>query len=121
MRKRLGLVSRWYWFYFTAWAYGFMQAGRCKSRFVANKCFITGKLEDIATLNLVLGFKPHLERPVLPKLTHEKVDISLKYILQSGKGSVSELTARWLTTCGIGPQQIVINDKIISHGTSFKH
>ncbi|ERL83997.1 rab3 GTPase-activating protein regulatory subunit-like [Dendroctonus ponderosae] len=79
---------------------------------------LIGKLEDISTLNLVLGFKPQLQRPVLPKLSHEKVDISLKYILQNGKGSVSELTARWLTTCGIGPQQIVLNDKIISHASA---
>ncbi|XP_050304560.1 rab3 GTPase-activating protein regulatory subunit isoform X2 [Anthonomus grandis grandis] len=73
---------------------------------------LIGKLEDVSTLNIILSSKPTIENPTLPKLSHPKIDISLKYILEHGKGSVSELTAQWLTSCGVDPQCIYVNDII---------
>lgn len=63
-------------------------------------------------LNIILSSKPQLKNPSLPKLVHDRVDISLKYILEGGRGTVSELTSQWLTACGVDPQYIVINDVI---------
>lgn len=73
---------------------------------------LIGKLEDVSTLNIILSNRPYLQAPTLPKLSHQKADISLKYILQNGRGSVTELTAQWLTSCGLDPQNIVINEII---------
>ncbi|KAJ8913603.1 hypothetical protein NQ315_013425 [Exocentrus adspersus] len=71
---------------------------------------LIGKLEDISLLNIILTSKPIVKDCLLPKLQHEKTDVSLKYILSKGKGSVSELVAQWLTLSGINPQKIVLND-----------
>lgn len=73
---------------------------------------LIAKLEDVAILNIMtdrkhVGTKYH----TLPKLSHQQLDVSLKFVLQR-KGSVSELVARWLTTSGIDPVLIVLNDKI---------
>ncbi|CAH1154252.1 unnamed protein product [Phaedon cochleariae] len=73
---------------------------------------LIGKLEDISLLNIVLSKKPVVEDCPLPLLEHEKFSISLKYVLQKGKGSVTELVAKWLTSTGINPQSIILNDKI---------
>lgn len=71
---------------------------------------LTGKLEDISLLNIILTTKPVVKDCILPKLQHDKTDISLKYVLSKGKGSISELVAQWLTTGGINPQNIIINE-----------
>ncbi|CAG9761149.1 unnamed protein product [Ceutorhynchus assimilis] len=73
---------------------------------------LIGKLEDVSTLNIILSSKPLFTNSSMPKLDHEKVNVSLKHILQHGRGSVSELTAQWLTTCGMDPQYIIINEII---------
>ncbi|CAG9859930.1 unnamed protein product [Phyllotreta striolata] len=65
-----------------------------------------GKLEDVSLLNIILSTKPPADGP-LPKLSYDKTDISLKYILQKGKGSVSELVAQWLTTTGFDPKRLI--------------
>ncbi|KAL3269924.1 hypothetical protein HHI36_008981 [Cryptolaemus montrouzieri] len=73
---------------------------------------LIGKLEDVTLLNILTMKKPVLnENCSLPKLNRDKIDVSLKYVLQR-KGSVSELVARWLTQSGIDPEYIVINDRI---------
>lgn len=74
--------------------------------------FFKGKLEDVSTLNIILSNKPQFKYSSLPKLSHEKVDVSLNYILQHGKGSVSELVAQWLTSSGMEPQYIMVNEII---------
>lgn len=74
---------------------------------------LIGRLEDVSLLNIVLLNKPIAKYSTLPKLKHEQRDISLHYILERGKGSVSELIASWLTTCGINPENIVINDILV--------
>ncbi|CAH0555656.1 unnamed protein product [Brassicogethes aeneus] len=73
---------------------------------------LIGKLEDVSLLNIILSTNPIASDCPLPKLKHDKVDVSLKYILHKGRGSVSELVAQWLTKCGINPKNITINDYI---------
>lgn len=68
---------------------------------------LIGKLEDVSLLNIILSTKPSCEDCSLPKLKHDSIDISLKYILKHGKGCVSELVAKWLTLTGINPNNIV--------------
>lgn len=71
---------------------------------------LIGKLEDVSLLNIILTNKLDGIREEMPKLIHEKIDISLKYVLQSGKGCVSELVAKWLTSVGINPKYIRLNE-----------
>nr|CAH7750373.1 unnamed protein product [Callosobruchus chinensis] len=71
---------------------------------------LIGKLEDISLLNIIMSTKATTKEAVLPKLQHEKVDISLKYILEKGRGSVSEIVAKWLSSSGINPHLIVLNE-----------
>lgn len=74
---------------------------------------LIGKLEDVSLLNIILANKPVAKFSTLPKLKDEHIEISLKYILEKGKGSVSELVARWLTLCGVNPENLVINDLLL--------
>lgn len=69
---------------------------------------LIGKLEDVSLLNIILSNKVVVSDPKLPILRQELSDISLKYILNRGKGSVSELVAKWLTSGGINPVDIVL-------------
>lgn len=73
---------------------------------------LIGKLEDVSLLNIILSNRPVTNNSTLPKLSHERVDVSLKYILQKGKGSVSELVAQWLSKCGVNPRDILVNEYI---------
>lgn len=76
-----------------------------------NWTLLIGKLEDISLLNIMLIKKPaSYNNSSLPKLSHDKVNISLKYILDKGKGSISELVSQWLTMSGISPEDIILND-----------
>lgn len=75
---------------------------------------LIGKLEDVSLLNIILSTKPCItdsECCTLPKLKYNPVDVSLKYILEKGKGIVSELVAQWLTTVGVTPESIVLNEE----------
>ncbi|XP_028137857.2 rab3 GTPase-activating protein non-catalytic subunit [Diabrotica virgifera virgifera] len=72
---------------------------------------LIGKLEDISLLNIIMSTKPPAVENSLPKLKPEEVHISLKYVLQKGKGSVSELVAQWLTSVGVDPQYILSNEE----------
>ncbi|KAJ8942197.1 hypothetical protein NQ318_021084 [Aromia moschata] len=73
---------------------------------------LMGKLEDISLLNIILSSKPIVKDCSLPKLEHEKNNISLKYILTRGKGCVSELVAQWLTLAGLNPETIIVSEAI---------
>lgn len=73
---------------------------------------LIGKLEDISLLNIMISTRPAYNNPVLPKLVHDRVDISLKYILEKGKGSISELVSQWLTTGGVSTEDILTHEKI---------
>lgn len=71
---------------------------------------LIGKLEDISLLNIILKNKPQPSGSNLPLLNHDKVDISLRYILRRGRGSISELVAQWLTMGGITAENIINNE-----------
>ncbi|CAH1999952.1 unnamed protein product [Acanthoscelides obtectus] len=71
---------------------------------------LIGKLEDISLLNIIMSTKALAKDAALPKLQHDKIDVSLKYILEKGRGAVSEIVARWLSSSGIDPQLIVLNE-----------
>lgn len=67
---------------------------------------LIGKLDDISLLSIILS---QTLEPVnkIPKLLIELPEINLKYIYSSGKGSISELTAKWLCSAGVDPKDII--------------
>lgn len=73
---------------------------------------LIGKLEDVSLLNIVLSTKPAVKDCPMPKLKLHNVNISLKYVMERGRGSVSELVARWLTSCGVNPQNLILNENL---------
>lgn len=73
---------------------------------------LIGKLEDISLLNIMISNRPVYNNPILPKLVYDRVDISLKYILEKGKGSISELVSQWLTTGGVSTEDILQHEKL---------
>lgn len=71
---------------------------------------LIGKLEDVSLLNIILSNKPLCSDCALPKLYYDPIIVSLKHILQKGKGAVSELIAQWLSSEGIDPEFIIVNE-----------
>ncbi|KAF5291197.1 hypothetical protein FQA39_LY14439 [Lamprigera yunnana] len=74
---------------------------------------LIGKLEDISLLNIIISNKFNCEDSHLPKLKYNPIDVSLKYVLEKGKGTVSELVAQWLTTVGVNPESVIANGENI--------
>ncbi|ALC39415.1 rab3-GAP [Drosophila busckii] len=68
---------------------------------------LTGKLEDVSVLGAILGQAKLCREPVGPELAYEPPDCSLKSIVSSGKGIVSELTAKWLNSSRLHPKLVV--------------
>lgn len=78
-----------------------------------NNFSVEGKLEDVSLLNIVLANDAVSDiRNTSPKLKQEIGCVSLKYILEKGRGSVSELISKWFSIRGVSPVDIVINDKL---------
>ncbi|XP_059049592.1 rab3 GTPase-activating protein non-catalytic subunit-like [Achroia grisella] len=73
---------------------------------------LIGKLEDISILSIVLIFKENFNGDILPKLQFEDYNINLKFIYTRGKGSVTELIAKWLCSMGVPPEAIIVNELI---------
>ncbi|XP_023935335.1 rab3 GTPase-activating protein regulatory subunit [Bicyclus anynana] len=71
---------------------------------------LIGKLEDISILSIILMCKANFNGKSLPKLPFEEININLKYIYTRGKGSVTELIAKWLCSMGVPPEAIVANE-----------
>ncbi|CAH2108237.1 unnamed protein product [Euphydryas editha] len=71
---------------------------------------LIGKLEDISILSIALMFKADYKGESLPKLPFEGININLKYIYTRGKGSVTELIAKWLCSMGTHAFAIEINE-----------
>ncbi|XP_026732336.1 rab3 GTPase-activating protein regulatory subunit [Trichoplusia ni] len=71
---------------------------------------LIGKLEDISILSIILMFKDPFKGKSLPKLHVAEFDINLKNIYTRGKGSVTELIAKWLCGMGVLPEAIVANE-----------
>ncbi|XP_016977703.1 rab3 GTPase-activating protein regulatory subunit [Drosophila rhopaloa] len=68
---------------------------------------LTGKLEDVAVLGAILGKQLTCRNPVGPVMSYEPPDCSLKSIVSSGKGIVTELTAKWLISAQLHPSKIL--------------
>ena len=71
---------------------------------------LIGKLEDISILSIILMFKDSFTGNSLLKLQMTELNINLKYIYTRGKGSVTELIAKWLCGMGVVPEAIVANE-----------
>ncbi|CAH0702462.1 unnamed protein product [Spodoptera exigua] len=71
---------------------------------------LIGKLEDISILSIILMFKDSLPGNSLPKIQMTEFNINLKYIYTRGKGSVTELIAKWLCSMGVLPEAIITNE-----------
>ncbi|XP_025154199.1 rab3 GTPase-activating protein non-catalytic subunit isoform X2 [Harpegnathos saltator] len=69
---------------------------------------LIGNLEDITVLNAVVNqqFIPDQTTQFFA-LPFTKCDISLSLIISKGKGSVSELVAKWLSTTSINPARLI--------------
>lgn len=81
---------------------------------------LIGKLEDISILSIVLAFKETFVGKSLPKLKAADYKINLKYIYTRGKGSVTELIAKWLCSMGVMPEAIVANELIEIHTSTVE-
>lgn len=79
---------------------------------------LIGKLEDISLLSIILMFKDTFTGESLPKLQLDDFNINLKYIYTRGKGSVTELIAKWLCGMGVVPEAIVANELMETHVNS---
>lgn len=65
-----------------------------------------GKLDDVAVLSSILSQKPSpIEGSERPSLPYTVPEISLSLILNSGKGIISDLVAKWLASTGINPAE----------------
>lgn len=71
---------------------------------------LIGKLEDISILSIVLMCKDTFNGNSLPSLEMDDFNINLKYIYTRGKGSITELIAKWLCSMGATPAAIVANE-----------
>ncbi|CAG9785571.1 unnamed protein product [Diatraea saccharalis] len=71
---------------------------------------LIGKLEDISILSIILMFKDEFKGSKVPKLQYNDIKINLKFIYTRGKGSVTELIAKWLCSMAVLPEAIVVNE-----------
>lgn len=69
---------------------------------------LIGNLEDITILHAVVSQKPPSDHTTkFCSTSFESIDISLGYVLSKGKGSVSEIVARWLSSTGLDPARLI--------------
>ncbi|XP_028156168.1 rab3 GTPase-activating protein regulatory subunit [Ostrinia furnacalis] len=71
---------------------------------------LIGKLEDISILSIILMFKDEFKGKKFPKLQFDDFNINLKYVYTRGKGSITELIAKWLCGMGVPPEAVVANE-----------
>ncbi|XP_047990659.1 rab3 GTPase-activating protein regulatory subunit isoform X1 [Leguminivora glycinivorella] len=81
---------------------------------------LIGKLEDISLLSIILMFKDKFDGNGLPKLQFDDISINLKYIYSRGKGSVTELIAKWLCSMGVVPEAVVANELMENRASSYE-
>ncbi|CAK9800120.1 Rab3 GTPase-activating protein non-catalytic subunit [Anthophora plagiata] len=69
---------------------------------------LIGSLEDITILDAIVSQQPLSDSTTqFYALPFVKFDISLGSVLSKGKGSVSEIVAKWIASAGIDPAQLV--------------
>ncbi|XP_058803180.1 rab3 GTPase-activating protein non-catalytic subunit isoform X2 [Phymastichus coffea] len=78
------------------------------SRDTCQFSLLIGNLEDITVLNAVVSKPPELdETTTFYTLPHEAINVSLGLVLSKGKGSVSEIVAKWLSSAGVDPARLI--------------
>ncbi|XP_043526557.1 rab3 GTPase-activating protein non-catalytic subunit isoform X1 [Frieseomelitta varia] len=68
---------------------------------------LIGNLEDITILDAIVSQQLPSDTMQFFALPFVKFDISLGSVLSRGKGSVSEIVAKWITSTGIDPSQLI--------------
>lgn len=69
---------------------------------------LIGNLEDITILDAIVSQQPPLDTTLqFFALPFVKFDISLGSVLSKGKGSVSEIVAKWIASTGIDPSELI--------------
>lgn len=69
---------------------------------------LIANLEDITILNAIVSQKPPSDASTpYYTLPYEAKYISLGYVLSSGKGSISEIVAKWLSSAGLDPTRLI--------------
>ncbi|XP_076178627.1 rab3 GTPase activating protein isoform X3 [Ptiloglossa arizonensis] len=69
---------------------------------------LIGNLEDITILDAIVSQQPSSDATTkFFALPFVKFDISLRSVLSKGKGSVSEIVAKWVASTGVDPAQLV--------------
>ncbi|KAL4715515.1 hypothetical protein ACJJTC_009141 [Scirpophaga incertulas] len=71
---------------------------------------LIGKLEDISILSIIILFKTEFKGKLYPVLQFDNININLKFIYTRGKGSVTELIAKWLCSMGVPPEALIVNE-----------
>ncbi|GAB0089826.1 Rab3 GTPase-activating protein regulatory subunit [Sergentomyia squamirostris] len=62
---------------------------------------LIGKLDDISILGTILKAPLKCDQPILPLVKYENPHVSLKMIVNGGKGIIAELVAKWIVASGI--------------------
>ncbi|XP_051155116.1 rab3 GTPase-activating protein non-catalytic subunit [Leptopilina boulardi] len=69
---------------------------------------LIANLEDITILNAIVSQQPPSDHSTpYYTLPYEANYISLGYVLSSGKGSISEIVAKWLSSAGLDPTRLI--------------
>ncbi|XP_017491878.1 PREDICTED: rab3 GTPase-activating protein regulatory subunit, partial [Rhagoletis zephyria] len=74
---------------------------------------LIGKLEDISILGATVEHPIQSTEPVMPELPYKPPDCSLKFIVNGGKGIVTDLTAQWLINSRIHPLKILETEVVL--------
>lgn len=81
------------------------------SQEAAQWSLLIGKLDDIAILSAVLSCVKVIESSDVTKsltiLSYSKPEVSLKAIVNGGKGIITELVAKWITASAVDPMQLL--------------
>ncbi|XP_014218423.1 rab3 GTPase-activating protein regulatory subunit isoform X2 [Copidosoma floridanum] len=78
------------------------------SRDACQFSLLIGNLEDISILNAIVSNPPKLDDTTkFYALPYESTPISLGLILSKGKGFVSEIVAKWLSSSGVDPARLI--------------
>ncbi|XP_015117604.1 rab3 GTPase-activating protein non-catalytic subunit [Diachasma alloeum] len=68
---------------------------------------LIGNLEDVSLLNAVINQPIPNSSGRFNSLPYERLDISMGYIISKGKGSISEIVAKWLSSSGVDPESLI--------------
>ncbi|XP_011502639.1 PREDICTED: rab3 GTPase-activating protein non-catalytic subunit [Ceratosolen solmsi marchali] len=69
---------------------------------------LIGNLEDVAILNAIVCNSPTLDETTpFYTLPYKITTVSLELVLSKGKGSVSEIVSKWLSSTGVDPALLI--------------